>query len=390
MSKQQTLLTLKALISFGVLFVLLNGVDLAALFSKLQNIRYSYALFSLLTSIVAVVAISYRWHLILFRIFGLKISFSDSLAATFSGLFVGQVLPGAIGVDVIRGLVVWKNNLSKKKLIFSLVVDRVVALVALLMMIACTIPFFLSYFSGQLIANFLIFLCCLSLIGLTSYLFLKYKKPNFLIKLKKLIADNLGIIPQQPEDTKLLQTFLKKNHDRRSKLYQVIQGFSTSEFLSKIGSQKLGILRLLGYSNTKSQSRASTCDNHKQWDRDLRHVLGTSSKFHLHSLIKIIALSILAHFLITISAFFLAISIGVTLDIWLCILLMPIIIFVTAIPISINGWGVREAAMIYLWGSFGVSENDILLTSLCIGITSILSSLPGIWFWVNRRPKANL
>lgn len=64
---------------------------------------------------------------------------------------------------------------------------------------------------------------------------------------------------------------------------------------------------------------------------------------------------------------------------------MPIIILVTAIPISINGWGIREFTMVYLGALFGFAESDTFLISICLGIVSILLSLPGLWFWLEKR-----
>jgi hypothetical protein len=68
---------------------------------------------------------------------------------------------------------------------------------------------------------------------------------------------------------------------------------------------------------------------------------------------------------------------------WL--LIMPIVILVTALPISINGWGVREYAMIYLWGLFGIAQSEAFLISVCVGLVAVISSLPGLWFWLSRR-----
>jgi len=302
-TKQQILFLFKALVSFGVLFFLLKDVNSEELFLKLKSITYFHVLTSLLFSIFAVIIISYRWRLILHHL-KIKITFLDSISATFSGLFIGQVLPGAIGIDVVRGMMVWKKNLSKKNLILSLIFDRAISLFAILLIITCSIFFLLPYFPNNLVIAFYIAIATLLISILILILLVKYQKLNFL------------------------------------------------ENLINLAMKKLGI---------------------------------SDHEFSLQYFTKITSLSILGHFFIIISAFFLSLSIGMDSKISVWFLLMPIIIFATAVPISINGWGVREGAMVYLWKIFGVPENEILLTSLCIGFVSVLASLPGIWFWIKRK-----
>ena len=64
-----------------------------------------------------------------------------------------------------------------------------------------------------------------------------------------------------------------------------------------------------------------------------------------------------------------------------CVAVVPVAVLVAAIPISINGWGVRESAMIAGLGLYGVPLNDALIVSLLIGFGAIVASLPGLVFW---------
>jgi uncharacterized membrane protein YbhN (UPF0104 family) len=95
--------------------------------------------------------------------------------------------------------------------------------------------------------------------------------------------------------------------------------------------------------------------------------------------------AILGHILMILSAYFLSLAFGINSLFWMWLLIMPVVILATAIPISINGWGVREFAMIHLWGLFGIAESEAFLISICVGIVAILSSLPGLWFWLRKK-----
>lgn len=60
---------------------------------------------------------------------------------------------------------------------------------------------------------------------------------------------------------------------------------------------------------------------------------------------------------------------------------LPIILFLTSLPFSIGGLGVRETAFIWLFGLVGVTNTAAFTLSLMIYALSILSSLPGGWFY---------
>lgn len=52
-----------------------------------------------------------------------------------------------------------------------------------------------------------------------------------------------------------------------------------------------------------------------------------------------------------------------------------IVSFVAALPISINGWGVRELAAIWAFGQLGVSPADAVVTSVSVGLLATLAVL---------------
>ncbi len=67
------------------------------------------------------------------------------------------------------------------------------------------------------------------------------------------------------------------------------------------------------------------------------------------------------------------------------ILVMPLVIFLMAIPISIAGWGVREGIMVIGLGYVGVSSDLSLAISLVYGFSLLLVSLPGLALWLIRK-----
>ncbi len=69
------------------------------------------------------------------------------------------------------------------------------------------------------------------------------------------------------------------------------------------------------------------------------------------------------------------------------IFFIPVAIFVSLIPISIGGWGLREGATIYILGKQGISPEISMALSITYGISVFLAFIPGSLINVIRRLK---
>jgi hypothetical protein len=67
---------------------------------------------------------------------------------------------------------------------------------------------------------------------------------------------------------------------------------------------------------------------------------------------------------------------------------MPVVLFLSMLPISIAGWGVREGAMVAALTVVGVPAHESLALSICFGLCLIVVSLPGGVVWFAARHKA--
>ena len=59
--------------------------------------------------------------------------------------------------------------------------------------------------------------------------------------------------------------------------------------------------------------------------------------------------------------------------------LLPPVMLITMLPISIAGWGVREATMGLAFGYAGLLPNEGLNISLLFGAVSFMSARPADW-----------
>jgi uncharacterized membrane protein YbhN (UPF0104 family) len=62
--------------------------------------------------------------------------------------------------------------------------------------------------------------------------------------------------------------------------------------------------------------------------------------------------------------------------------LFAVMVGVALVPFTVGGWGLRELAMVSLFGNHGLTPERALVFSMYFGLTSILASLPGAVAWI--------
>ncbi len=111
--------------------------------------------------------------------------------------------------------------------------------------------------------------------------------------------------------------------------------------------------------------------------RALRRVVS-----HRPVAVPVLGLSVVGHILIVAAVFVLARDLGLDIGFVDCLVLVPAVILLSAAPVSIAGWGVREGAMVAAFGLLGASREDALGLSVLFGLTMIAVGLPGGLLWL--------
>jgi uncharacterized membrane protein YbhN (UPF0104 family) len=286
------LISIKVALSAVALFVILRRLSVSDILSRIPEAHPAYVAAALLAALITVPLVGARWRLIAGTL-GFPISQADATRATFAGLFVGQILPGAIGGDVIRGWLVWGPGTLARPLVTSLILDRLSALVAVFLLIVASLP---------------------------------------------------GLFPYFPDE-----------------IYPLLWAGGGGTILLAACSTLLW----------------------RRFGPRIRALLGPIAAVPVCVVVAALAYSVAVHGLTILSAYFLAQSLGVEARLtWM--LIMPIVILAISVPISINGWGIREGLMAYMGARVGLSEPDAVMISLCMGFVAILASIPGLWFWLAK------
>jgi uncharacterized membrane protein YbhN (UPF0104 family) len=79
--------------------------------------------------------------------------------------------------------------------------------------------------------------------------------------------------------------------------------------------------------------------------------------------------------------------IGLSIEFVDYLVFIPVVTVITLVPVSLGGWGVREGAVVALFGLVGVPSHLALAFSILFGFAGVLASLPALgflWYGPNR------
>ena len=102
-------------------------------------------------------------------------------------------------------------------------------------------------------------------------------------------------------------------------------------------------------------------------------------------LINLFSVVMLGYFFQIIAIIFLSYGLHISLPIKDILIGIPIVLLLSAIPITPGGWGIRESTMVIILKHSNVPTEAALGVSILFGIGSTLSSLPpGAWWFIHR------
>lgn len=81
-------------------------------------------------------------------------------------------------------------------------------------------------------------------------------------------------------------------------------------------------------------------------------------------------------------------ALGAPLPMSALVTVVPLALLTMLLPVSIGGWGLREAASAALWPLVGLTAESGLATSVLYGLVALAGSLPGLYVAVSRRQRA--
>lgn len=302
----------KIAVSAALLWLVFRGVDTEELGAQLLSVAPAAMAVALAALVVLAAVQAVRWSAVV-RAIGDAYAFGPALKAVFVGLFFNQALPSSIGGDAMRMWRARQDGLPLMAAVNSVLLDRLVALGALLLIVAVGAPYLFTLHDGTEVRAVLVMI--------------------------------------------------------------VVAGFAGLALLMVLDRMPAGLLRFRVFA---AAARLSA---------DARAVLLAPR----HA-VPVIVLSVLIHLGAALAV--LAIARGLDIEVgWVdCMLLVPLVLLVSVLPISIAGWGLREGAMVTLFGLVGVPAAKALALSVLFGLTIMAVGVLGGAVWLasgSRRPTGD-
>lgn len=101
-------------------------------------------------------------------------------------------------------------------------------------------------------------------------------------------------------------------------------------------------------------------------------------------IIKALILSIVLHFQSAVAGFCILYALRLDISFQHTIPLLLVINILSVVPVSINSWGVREGAFVYLLGFLGVSNTDALAAALLGRVLMLFFSMGGALLYLRQ------
>ena len=312
LSSHRVILLFKLMLTAAVLWLLVKDIAVADIYRLFYTQSYDYLMLAAIFLVVQIVLGGERWRLMLLMLRDgssvAVLSFLRAQRIYYISNFFTCCLPGAIGGDVIRVMMARKAQLPLDLAAYSVLIDRLVALLAIFLFVLAMVPVLAAFLPMPLwrfyvYAGLLVFMLVLVLSG----------------------------------------------------FIELLRRFGPSVLLHEYQ-------RFIIFFRRYCQHFAGACYS--------------------------LCMAVAAHACYAVSAYYIAVSLGIAMTLWQSLAIIPVIMLVVTIPVSIGGWGVREAAMVSLLAIIDVPQVQALLLSLQMGLLFIAVSLPGGIFWLLGREAA--
>ncbi len=305
MNKKSIALALKILVSGGLMWLLLDSIDLGVARERILDADPWLLVGAVGAFGFQVLILVWRWRAVM-QAMNSSLPFLKVLEITYIGLFFNQALPSSIGGDAVRVYKTYKSGTLLSRAVNGVMLDRVATVLGLVLLVVLAVPFFTDRV-GEADARWIVpAVSILAVCGIAGLAVL-------------MVLDNL---PPRFAHIRLVRGLAALAADTRA------------VFLAPRHAVKVMIISLVGHANV---------------------AFG----------IYLIAASL---------------DLGVT---WVdCMVLMPPVLLLITLPISIAGWGVREAAMVTAFGLIGVSNEGAVVLSITFGLVAIFMALPGGLVWL--------
>jgi len=342
--RTRTLLFNVAKLAFagGLMWWVLSSVGFDTVRDSLKNIHMGTWVLGFLAVFIGTCISIVRWY-VLMRSVGLDTTLWSVFRLGWIGVFFNNIVPGLTGGDLVKAIYVTREHPNQRAdAVISVIVDRIIGIVALALIAAVVIPFDFDRF-GQAALGIYGFL---GAAAIGTALVLSRRVKAFL---KSLLARfGRGGKPADGEGPGMLGKI-----DRAISIYRDRLGTIAIAMLMSFAVHLLLIVGIWLFGDAISHGNSPAPD-----------LAPVEAAARQHELDTLGALGI---------------------DVYCST--VPIIMIISSLPIAPAGIGVGETAFKHFFGLVGVAGGDAVALSLTYRFTAMISSLLGGVFLVLDRKK---
>jgi len=332
---------LKLTAAAGLVWYVIHNAGWDDVRDRLTNIDVGTWILGLGALFVGTCVSFVRWHVLLHSV-GLDTSMWTVFRLSWIGNFSNNVLPGLTGGDLVKAFYVTREHPRQRTdAVISVIVDRIIGIVALALIAAVVIPLdFERYRQAALLVYG--FLAC-TVLGAIFVLSRRVKARL------RLVMERLGRKPRaEGEGLSMLGKI-----DRATSVYRHRLGTVAVALGMSVVVHMLLIVGIWLFGMALTQGRAAGAP-----------VVGVGLAERQHELDNLRHLGLTTYCSI-----------------------VPIIMIISSLPLAPAGWGVGEQAFVFFFGTVGVVAADATALSLTYRLTATLISLLGGVFLVFDRKR---
>jgi len=345
MSRQAVINLAKVLLAVTLIVWVVQRAGPETILQTLRNLDTGWWTRGLLVMFVAFSVSILRWF-VLMRSVGLDTSLWQAYRLGFIGVFFNNVVPGLTGGDLVKAVYVARDHPERRAhAVLTVIVDRVVGIVALALIGAVVILFDLNRF-GQLAVGLYGFLLLAALGGGIAL------SRRAKARIRDVLAAGRPRDEPSPDGWRAKLRHVLRQIDDAVTIYRARPGMLVGALGMSVVVHLLIIIAVWTFAQAIAEGGRSALA------AGTITAPGAPAFAHLGSL-----------------------------DLSVHCSLIPIAQIVAALPIAPAGWGVGEVAFVYCFGLVGVSEALATTLSLVFRMTQTLISLLGGLFLLGDRRR---
>ena len=165
MTRSHLLGVLKVIVSIAALWLVFRSVDATQVWNRFHDAKPNWMAAAFLALVMHFVVMVWRWNFVLVHFYQLRLGMGRLSLVFGLGEALGPILPSFVGIDLVRTFAL-AGSARIPTIAKAVMLDRIIGLVALLLLIAITLPAFYAYVDQ---GPALLVVACLGLGGLAAY-----------------------------------------------------------------------------------------------------------------------------------------------------------------------------------------------------------------------------